>query len=547
MINPVDYLYRSRINYWNVIQFLILVGIFSYYFLENFVLSASWEVLTLRSIDDYAMQDSVRSMQKALVAGNWTQIFSFFDYAYGNAFWILNSILLLPFYLLNEAQAQIIIGRQISLFFVFGGIYIIGLIIDRIRPDAIFLKYPVLIAIASTPMVAIISTKLHVNAQTVFFGILSFYLLIRDDEIKKQSMLFSSLFAGLAIGFKLTGIFIIPLLVITLLDKLKKRGTKYAAIVAAGYFFITMIIAVVCTTPVILFFPFYVDELTGIYKKFLLFKNMASEEVEISLIILTDSIRFYFSLLTTIVIITSFFFLIYSDIKKKQYISAYIFCSIIFTVLIVLLVVDKGPVYISTYILSLAFFIPLGLLGIATLKNAPNFLMIILAYCFVVFGLFYDNEYRTELLAAYKSNVPGTNSYFAMVKTEPIKRQILALEEMRKLVYPLPFPVRILLDNTSVFPATQFTDGVEIAINYGNLKEKSTQGDFDYILLNSNDYHGKMLNRFDYNLDLSNNSRATYILEEETRNTLRNTGVFYGKKYNLVYCGYDALLYKLEK
>ena len=173
----VDYLYKSFVKYLNAIQLLLLFSIFGYYFVENFVLSASWEVLTLRSIDDYAMQDSVRSMQKALLTGNWNRVFSFFDYAYGNAFWLLNSILLLPLYVLNDAQVLIVVGRQLSLFFVFGSIYIIGLIIDRLRPSAGSLKYPILIALATMPMVSIISTKLHVNAQSMFFGILSFYLL----------------------------------------------------------------------------------------------------------------------------------------------------------------------------------------------------------------------------------------------------------------------------------------------------------------------------------------------------------------------------------
>jgi hypothetical protein len=529
MKNPIYNLFRAHINYWNVIQFLILASIFSYYFLENFILSAGWEVLTLRSIDDYAMQDSVRSMQKALLAGNWTRVFGFFDYAYGNAFWLLNSILLLPLYFINDAQTLIVVGRQISLFFVFGSIYIIGLIIDRIRPDARSLKYPILIALATMPMVSIISTKLHVNAQSVFFGVLSFYFLIRSAEINRGSMLFSALFAGMAIGFKLTAVFIIPLLCFTMLNRLSRGGVKDALIKTSGYLAVTLTIAAACTTPALLLFPFYLNELGSTYKTFLLFKNMASAEVEISLDVLVDSFRFYFSPFGLAVILASFALLIFNDIKNRRYISLYILGSIASAMLLVLLVVHKGPIYIATYFLNLAFFMPLGLLGICTLKHVPNSLKIVLAYCLVVGGLFYGTEHRTNILASY--------DFFTIEKNDKVKRQLLALEEIRRLVYPLELPVRILQDSSSIFPATRFTNGVEVAINYGDLREKSTWGDFNYILLNSDSYYGKKLN----------SGELIYDIEEATRNTLRNTGDFYGRKYKLIYKGYDALLYKLEK
>jgi hypothetical protein len=539
MKSTVDYLYRSRINYWNSIQFLILASIFCYYFVENFVLSEGWEVLTLRSIDDYAMQDSVRSMQKALLSGNWTRVFGFFDYAYGNAFWLLNSVLLLPLYFINDAQTLIVVGRQISLFFVFGSIYVLGLIIDRIRPDARSLKYPILIAIATTPMVSIISTKLHVNAQSVFFGILSFYFLIRSVEISRSSMLFSALFAGMSIGFKLTGIFIVPLLCFTIIDRLRKRGAKDAAIGMAAYFLIIVAISAVCTAPALLAFPFYINELGSTYKTFLMFKNMASAEVQISTGVLVDSFGFYFSPFGLVAIFATFTLLIFNDVKNRRYISSYIFVSIVFAVLLVLLIVHKGPVYIATYFLSLAFFMPLGLLGICTLNYVPNRLRSVLAYSFIAAGLFYGAEHRTKILASY--------DFFAIVKTETVKRQMLALAEIRRLVYPLELPVRILQDSSSIFPATRFTDGVEVAINYGDLKEKSTWGTFDYILLNSDTYYGKRLNHIDLGKSLLNSSQLTHDLEGATRNNLRNTGEFYGRKYNLIYSGYDALLYKLEK
>jgi hypothetical protein len=165
--------------------------------------------------------------------------------------------------------------------------------------------------------------------------------------------------------------------------------------------------------------------------------------------------------------------------------------------------------------------------------------MNVLAYCVVIAGFVYGAEQRAQILAPY--------NFFEMVKNEKVKRQMLALAEIKQLVFPLKFPVRILQDSTSIFPATRFTDGVEVTVNYGDLKEKSTWDDFDYILLNSDTYYGKISDHLDPSNIQLNAQQLAKNLEESTRSTLRNTGDFYGRKYRLIYSGYDALLYKLEK
>lgn len=531
--------FSFRESGWNLIPILILGFIFAYYFTENFILSESWEVLSLRSIDDYAMQDSVRSMQRALLSGDWKRVFGFFDYAYGNAFWLFNAILLFPFYFIDNAQVLIVVGRQVSLIFVFSSIYIVGLVVDKLRPNAGSLKYPILIALATMPMVAIISTKLHVNAQSIFFGLLSFYILIKPKLINSRSILLSALFAALAIGFKLTGIFITPLLCILLLDKLRVKGIKNATLKTAGYLAFIIALAMILTAPKVILFPFFINDLELTYKTFSLFKNMQSSEIQISKEFLLSTFSFYFHPFGLSVIFISFALLIFDDIKKRSFTSLYIFCSIALTILVLIITTHKGPDYIATYFLSVAFFIPLGLLGVGCLKLPLDGLKITLAYCLIAATLFYGAGDRENLLRSY--------DFFAMSKSEPVKRQIAALSQIRDLIYPLTLPVRILQDSSSIFPATRFTDGVDANINYGNLAEKSTWGDFDYILLNSDTYYGRKLDCPSPKKTNSQFGESHCSLEEATRKTLRETGFFYGRKYILIYSGYDALLYKLEK
>ncbi|WP_126455342.1 hypothetical protein [Sulfuriflexus mobilis] len=527
-------------KFWIYAQLGVLISIFCYLFAENFVMSDSWEVLSLRSIDDYAMQDSLRSMQKAILSGDWKRVFGFFDYAYGNAYWLINAIILLPLYFIDNAQILIIAGRQISLIFVFLSIYVVSLIIDRIRPDAGSIKYAVLISIAAMPMVPIIATKYHVNAQVVFLGLLSFYILLRGSTLEYRSQVLSSLVAGLAVGFKLTSVIILPLLGLVLLTRLRQQGDKRLIKSILTYIVITIVTAAACTAPRILLFPFFIDELGATYRTFVLFKNMASTGGHQVSTLIVDGLGFYLSPFTLLFVFLLFIILAFNDLKNRSYITLYIFITIIVSITAVVIAVDKAPIYIATYLISLGFLLPLGFLGIVNLKF-PSAVKVTIVYSIVITGLILGYDYRKQLFSVYTIN------FFEIAKSERVIRQIKALEEMRALVTPLKRPVRILQDSSSIFPATRFMEGVDVAINYGDLKEKSTWGRFDYILLNSRDYYGKRVSSSvrKEGFDISGLTGAD--LEEMTREILYKKGEYYGRKYSLIYEGYDALLYKLEE
>ena len=539
MKSTVECLYRSYGKHWNAIQFAILAGIFCYYFAENFILSESWEVLTLRSIDDFAMNDSIRQMQKTILAGDWTRVFTFFDYGYGNAFWLINAILFMPLYAIGDAQLQIVAGRQISLLYVFGSIYLVGLIIDRLRPDAQQLKYPILIAIATMPMVAIISTKLHVNAQSLFFGILSFYLLVREPEITRKHVIWSGVFGGIAVGLKLTGVFIIPLLGLTLISRLFDKDNGDLLKDIALFCIIFIVTASACIAPTLLLFPFFTSELKATYDIFLQFKNMGSSDAFSLKTLIIDGMAFYLSPIAFFSSVIFFFPLILDDLKKRSFVSTLIFFSLAIAEIVLLLIINKEPSYLATYILSLSFFLPLGLLGVWILPAGVP-LKIVAVYVIVISSLLFGMDYRHKILSMFY--------YSDMVKSTKVDRQLHALNEMRNLVAPLKNPIRILQDYTSLFPATRFTDGVTVIYSYGNLKEYSADswGKFDYISLNSKEYFVKTCPSSDASRNLSSKEIMNNSREDAIRQSLYDTGDFYSFKYRLIYEGYDTLLYKLD-
>jgi hypothetical protein len=524
MKSKVDNICRSCGKYWNAVQFAILAGIFCYYFAENFILSESWEVLTLRSVDDFAMNDAIRQMQKIILAGDWLRVFTFFEYGYGNAFWLINAILLMPLYVIGDAQLQIITGRQISLLYVFGSIYLVGLIIVKLRPDAVQLKYPILITIASMPMVAIISTKLHVNAQSLYFGILSFYLLVHEQKITRKNIVWSGVFGGIAVGLKLTGIFLIPLLGLILLSRLIDKGNGDVLKNSAIFSVILAITAAACFAPTLLFFPIFYTEIQATYNILQHFKSMGGGSSSPSnFSTLVESLNYYLDLPTVLAAAFFYVLLLRDDIKANRYSSTFMVFILGLTLAYLTVTVHKAPVYIATYYLSVSFIMPLGFLGMVKLRCTDR-TKVILMYLIVILGLMYGAADREKILQYYQ--------FYRIVDSEKVIRQLNALEEMRGIVLPIRGPIRVLQDATTVFPGTRFSEErIDVVYNYGTLRDYTIKswGKFDYIVLNSKIYFGQ-------------NNKS----EENVRQSLQSTGEFYGIHYSLIYQGYDTLLYKLD-
>ena len=375
------------------------------------------------------------------------------------------------------------------------------------------------------PIVAMISTKLHVNAQSLFFGTLSFYILLKYENISRNIFFLSAFFAGIAIGFKITGILILPLLCLTIVNKYFSTGIKNIFINSLFYILLTLFIAVLALNPTLVLMPYYWDQWSITFNTIFAFKKMLGAVVPITPKMVLDALAYYFDLLSILFFLLLSFFYISSQFKKNPYFF-YIFFTVICGFLLVITIEHKGPIYIATYFISLAFFLPLGLIGVLSLRFIAKQYRVAIAYLIIIVGLIYGTNSRSSIFESY--------NFYGLIKKEKVQNQLLANRDMRDIVLPLSKRVRILQDTTSIFPATSFADGVEVAFIYGDLKEKSSWERFDYILLNSNTYHNK-----------GDNSAAADE-EEKLRRNLQTTGDYAGKNYQLIYKRYDSLLYKLN-
>lgn len=520
-------------------QTAALVAIFAYYFVENFAISGGWEMLALRSVDDAAMQGAIRNIHKSVMAGDVAKLFHTFDYAYGNAFWLFTSLLLFPFYLIGDAQAEIVAGRQISLLFVAGSIYFMGQIIEKICPDARRLKYPAMIAMATAPMIAIVATKLHVNAQSLFWGVLSIYYLVRHPVFVRSDAMWSAAFAGMAAGFKLTGVFVFPLVGLILLGKVWPLRLRSRIYEIALFGFVLIVVTAACLFPPLLLFPFYTDEISLAYRVFIMFRDLAVFGGNDDLLMKSvNGMSYFLGPVALGVSLLLFPVLLAFDIRKRRFISSFIFLTLFATVSCVVLTVDKDAAYVGAYILNVSLFLPFGMLGIVAVR-VPEFVKLAALYLVVLSSL--------VCLTPLQRDVSDHFNFFKVAESEAIQNQLMAMEEIRPLVTPLELPVRILQDCDSAFPATMYQDGIFVSYILGDLKDKASWGAFDYILLNRTRYMGKpdVPPAIDGTLPLSAFSGSN--LEEAIRRRLYEQGDYLGRKYRLIYDRYDSLLYKLVK
>lgn len=522
------------------IQAALLLAIFGYHFVENFVLSSSWEALPLRSIDDFAMHDSVRRMQETLLSGQFRQALTFFDYGYGNIFWLANAIAFLPFYFIDNAQFQIVVGRQLSLLFVFGSVVLIGRIAQKLRPAAATLRMSVMLTLAASPMIAIIGTKFHVNAQCIFFGILAYHTLMRDDVLSQKAASRAAIWAGVAVGLKLTALFIVPMIYATLWLRLKQAGTQDIRRALSRFSLRFGLTSAACTVPALLLFPFFTRDLAATYATFQMYKNMGADfSAPVDLLTsITETVSYTMHPATFVVSAVLFFILARADFRKGNFITTALGLGTLGVLALACLAIHKPTLYQATYALSASYFIPLGLLGLSDLRLSQAWKgSIALGIALIGIGLSWD--FRDRSLSYHR--------FFEIAQSRRVTEQLQALDGMRAAIGQLPTPVRVYQDNTTVFPASRFTKGVEVVYCYGNLRDYTPErlGRFDYVAVNSADYIFKMQPSSLQYRNATEAERDKSDREEAARKHLRETGVLGGVKYKLIYEGHDTLLYKI--
>ena len=506
------------------LQVLILASATAYVTWQNSFLSDEWWVVPLRDIDDYALNGGTELLRGLLETGEWERSLSFFAYAYGIAFWFLMVVLTSPVHFLDLPEAQIFLGRTLSLLAALATNIVVAMIGRRIYPDS---KKLWLVAIGVgfiTPITLINATKMHVNSWMTLFGAIAIFLLVNKPTLTLRALYLASFFMGLAIGFKLTAVVLLPVFVSTVISKRKDFATKHAI----GSILSVPFAAIATGFPVLLAFPILpeaVNYVLGVFNTFSGLGSGVSGSIEMRVL---DGLSFFGN---PIVVLLLFLALLLNGLASfkndgltlRWSLPFSIATTFVITWLGVATLVNKPAIYLATYSLSIAVFLPLGVFALSYLPFRPG-VQVLAAWLLVVGNIVLSPQFSGIVL--------GTQNYAEISSGESVVRKIAAAKEISTLLEDLKPETRVLLDSHSIFPYSDIDQSIELTISYGGLSSIADEGygaaSFDFVILDQESYFG-----------MPNPE------EESVRSLLRTNGVLGTSTYELIYSNHGTLVYEL--
>jgi len=440
----------SGSNLTRVFYFLYAVA-FVFLFVENFYFSRDWALLSIREIDDYALQWALREIHQKISQGDLTYLFANFSYAYGTLFWFTHAVLLYPFYLMGSTQGLIVGGREISLFFCAGGIAFLVGIAKRYTKHA-HLPYAVGLLALLCAAIPYAATRFHVNSQVFFYGMGSLYFLLRKAKPQLIDFLLSALWIGLAIGSKLVAVFLLPLLFLIAVERVYKNKLPFWILLVTGL--TVVLVSLLALYPPMLFSPFVktqTNDLIGSLRFYIAYSkvnDLGPLEFENPFFLLKNGF-FYFYVASAVFVWLGYFWVqrIRKDLEKKNYDTAIFFGVYLFLLIYVLFNLKKGPSYFGQYFLAVGPLYCLGLVGLERWKGAILNSAFLICVAQVAFNF-------DSLKSAYAYSTQLYHSDYG-------QGQLEAYEDIKKIV-GIPKPEKVFFARTyeALIPYTSFDGGV---------------------------------------------------------------------------------------
>lgn len=515
---------KKFINILTVSLFVIIFCIITY---QN-SLVLEYSLLQIRSLDDLALLNSIVRLKNFIYERNLQYTFGFIDYSYGNLFWILNTIVLVPLTIFNNDGIVIFAAREITAIFAFGCLYLI-IRISQILGACKTTANIIGLFFILTPNFFLWSMKFHVNYYSVFFGLLSLLIILNSKVNILKNIIYSSIFFGVSVGFKLTGILLYPFLIFILIYRhsfLKIYDRIYLLFVFNIIFFFSFIISF---SPALFFSLFYLEEAKKIFKWIIIFKNMGNSTVYLDpTVLFIESIKFYYEIIIFLILLL---FGVWWSLKEyfryKNIIPLFLLINILVGFLLVTFYFNKPPVYIASYTMIISSLLPILLCGIKFFtKEITKFLVL---YLLLILQVFLNFDFlKTESIRHYKltKSEEYINSKKILKDVELIIDQNLLKKNNRILIdFNAFFPNGLNLQRYVTINYLSYTSNLEVI--------KKNNIDYAYIVLNKN------------NEDLKFDGHENEI---KNRELLSTTGFFReNQEYTLIYNNFNIKLYEKSK
>ena len=525
------------------ISTLILITLIIYsviiLFQQNLLISGSFPILPMREVDDFAFQHTLNKLHTALYDFNFVQFFNCNDYGYGSIFWVLNSIVSYPGYLLQNDQLTIISPRMLSLLFgVLSLIYAYKISKKYTDNIAIQLSAPAILVLI--PEFAFMCLRFHTHSQLLFFSLLCFYFATNyknDIHVIKKILFVMAVAIGTKINALILVLAIAPILLIIHKDQ-NNNEISYKFIFLHVIF--TTFFTLLFYNPLLIFFPLFLAEsynaikvvLTHIYYSGIN-QGHASNEY-IGNLLINGLSRHYASYLTIPLSITTLItgYMFYKDDKFSEKILAYIliFMSTGFLIAAIILLfrVKSGPWSYANYVIPLFFSIIFSAIIFDRFKSDLKYLLL----SFFMISLFFLNQNNIEEFYYRYEN--QKNSLYNKTRMDTFKdlENIIQPSENRK--------VKVLIDHNILAPVSSLDKNFLRTDFYNSFA--SYNDNYDYILVTKNNV---MLDKKENIIKKYKNS-APYLLGKEKFNKLNEKGLFNNSKYDIVFENKTILVFGIR-
>lgn len=344
----------------HIVFYLILFFIILTVFCENFIAGTSFDLLGLRTIDDQALQASLRKYHEQPLS----QITFMNDYGYGWFFWFPMYIITLPLYFVYRfagiAWPLIVIPRMQSLFFSVLCLFLMYKIVSLYTKNKLIIVTAIFL-MPIFPTGAYFAGRFGTNPQTAFFSMLSVWYVLKNskiDTIDLRKVLGSF---ALAMGTKTSAIIIAPILILLVLERYGWKFNKRNIVIWIRESFFAFILMVFTISPAILLAPFNIQNATNSFNVLYSYVSQRSGSADIILNFGGFIGESYF-LMAAVLLFLGLIYLSATQKYKRDFL--WLFCGSALGILFLCRTIDYGSMYIVIYGFAISFVLPLGLIAL---------------------------------------------------------------------------------------------------------------------------------------------------------------------------------------
>lgn len=510
---------------------LVLLGIFTVTIcLQNFIAGMGFELLSLRSVDDFAFQASIHRFfgYKGLELTNMN------DYGYGWIYWFPIYLISYPAYLLmvefGIEWPLLVLPRMQSLFFAVGCSVIAYKIVCKYTKNE-WIRVAVVLLLPIYPAGAYWAGRFGTVNQTAFFSMLSVWLIIKHDELDRKKLRSGIMTFAIALATKVSAIVVAPLLVLLVLLRFKWKFGFKNILIWFQEGILAFAVFIVCMSPALALAPINLDRARDSWNILLTFftNNQGTANIMANfkgMIGMTTWNIFYYFMCAGLIVLAV------NEICKRKKIGDYtiFLAGYIIGILYLCGTIPTGSTYVFMYSTAVSFVLPLGILAFELLEK--RLLISVASVMCISLQMFYCGN---KVLRKGSYNI---YEYYQRVNdNEDIKDEIYIIKQLIEdaagdgeisyiIDYQGPYGFLTSLENNRV---------IFDAIVWDDLPSWQEM-DFEFMVLSKNSAGFKNEEDFESEIQsFDQERRNNAIIDREIRQQLSKNKIAFGYQWDKIY------------